>query len=81
MIELQNVNKTYLVGESPLRALQDVNITIEAGEHLSVMGPSCWIARTAAAIVWREPPRKNWARRRGRVCAPTTSVSSFRHFT
>lgn len=40
MIELQNVNKTYLVGESPLRALRDVNITIEAGEHLSVMGPS-----------------------------------------
>lgn len=40
MIELQNVNKTYLVGESPLRALRDVNITIEAGEYLSVMGPS-----------------------------------------
>lgn len=40
MIELQDVNKTYLVGESPLRALRDVNITIEAGEYLSVMGPS-----------------------------------------
>ena len=40
MIELQDVNKTYLVGESPLQALRDVNITIDAGEYLSVMGPS-----------------------------------------
>ncbi|WP_461481360.1 ABC transporter ATP-binding protein [Porticoccus sp.] len=40
MIELQGINKTYQVGESPLRALRDVNITIKAGEYLSVMGPS-----------------------------------------
>ncbi|MEZ5530030.1 MAG: ABC transporter ATP-binding protein [Porticoccaceae bacterium] len=40
MIELQGVNKTYQVGDSPLRALQDVTLTIGAGEYLSVMGPS-----------------------------------------
>ncbi len=40
MIELSVVNKTYLVGEAPLRALRDVNMTIGAGEYLSVMGPS-----------------------------------------
>jgi len=34
------VNKTYQVGESPLRALRDVSLTIESGEYLSVMGPS-----------------------------------------
>ena len=40
MIELQDVNKTYLVGESPLRALRDVGLTVQSGEYLSVMGPS-----------------------------------------
>lgn len=40
MIELQGVNKTYQLGDSPLRALRDVNISIDAGEYLSVMGPS-----------------------------------------
>jgi putative ABC transport system ATP-binding protein len=34
------VNKTYQVGESPLRALRDVSLSIESGEYLSVMGPS-----------------------------------------
>lgn len=40
MIELRAVNKTYLVGESPLRALRDVSIQIVSGEYISVMGPS-----------------------------------------
>ncbi|MEH6467416.1 MAG: ATP-binding cassette domain-containing protein, partial [Porticoccus sp.] len=40
MIELKGVNKTYQVGESPLRALRDVDITVQGGEYLSVMGPS-----------------------------------------
>ncbi len=40
MIKLEAVNKTYQVGESPLRALRDVSLSIEAGEYLSIMGPS-----------------------------------------
>lgn len=40
MIRLERVNKTYQVGESPLRALRDVSLSIESGEYLSVMGPS-----------------------------------------
>lgn len=40
MIRLEMVNKTYQVGESPLRALRDVSLSIESGEYLSVMGPS-----------------------------------------
>ena len=40
MIKLEMVNKTYQVGESPLRALRDVSLSIEAGEYLSIMGPS-----------------------------------------
>lgn len=40
MIKLEAVNKTYQVGESPLRALRDVSLSVEAGEYLSIMGPS-----------------------------------------
>lgn len=40
MIELQGVNKTYQVGDSPLRALRDVDLLVGEGEYLSVMGPS-----------------------------------------
>jgi putative ABC transport system ATP-binding protein len=40
VIKLESINKTYLVGESPLRALRDVSLSISAGEYLSIMGPS-----------------------------------------
>ena len=40
MIKLQEINKTYQVGGSPLRALCDVSLQIASGEYLSVMGPS-----------------------------------------
>ena len=40
MIKLEKINKTYQVGDSPLRALADVSLNIEPGEYLSVMGPS-----------------------------------------
>lgn len=40
MIKLQEINKTYQVGDTPLRALCDVSLQIESGEYLSVMGPS-----------------------------------------
>lgn len=40
MIELKGVNKTYQVGEEPLRALRDVDLSISSGEYISVMGPS-----------------------------------------
>jgi putative ABC transport system ATP-binding protein len=40
VIKLDRVNKTYQVGDTPLRALRDVSLSIDAGEYLSVMGPS-----------------------------------------
>ena len=40
MIVLESVNKTYQVGGIPLHALDNVSLSIEAGEYLSVMGPS-----------------------------------------
>lgn len=40
MITLDNINKTYQVGDEPLHALRDVSLTINPGEYISIMGPS-----------------------------------------
>lgn len=40
MIELRNIDKTFVLGEQRVRALNNVNLIIENGEYISVMGPS-----------------------------------------
>lgn len=40
MIQLQRINRTFEVGEQSVHALDDVSLTINAGEYLSIMGPS-----------------------------------------
>lgn len=40
MIELLQVCRTFVVGTQLVRALQDVDLRIEEGEYLSLMGPS-----------------------------------------
>lgn len=40
MIEVSAINKTFTLGDSKVHALNDINLRIEQGEYLSVMGPS-----------------------------------------
>jgi putative ABC transport system ATP-binding protein len=40
MIELEKVTKIYRMGDIELRALNNVSLTIEAGELVAIMGPS-----------------------------------------
>ena len=40
IIKLQNINKTYRTDEIETVALENVNLTVEKGEFLSIMGPS-----------------------------------------
>src|SRR5512135_1133490 len=40
MIELQNVCRTFIVGDQQVAALRDVNLRLDAGEYISIMGPS-----------------------------------------
>ncbi len=40
MIELENIEKRYDLGQVQVAALEDVYLTIERGEFLAVMGPS-----------------------------------------
>ncbi|MBI5451249.1 MAG: ABC transporter ATP-binding protein [Gammaproteobacteria bacterium] len=40
MIRLTNVERIFQVGEQPVHALDHINLTVNAGEYLSIMGPS-----------------------------------------
>ncbi|MEZ0227725.1 MAG: ABC transporter ATP-binding protein [Planctomycetota bacterium] len=40
LIDLQGVGKTYRLGGHDVRALHAVDLAIETGEHVSIMGPS-----------------------------------------
>jgi putative ABC transport system ATP-binding protein len=40
VIQLSAVDRTFLVGGRPVRALRNVDLKIESGEYVSIMGPS-----------------------------------------
>ena len=40
MIKLKNVSKTYIMGDEKIHALDNVNLDIEKGEFIAVVGPS-----------------------------------------
>ena len=40
MIDLTGIHKTFWLGEQAVHALNDVNLHVEQGDYLSVMGPS-----------------------------------------
>ena len=40
LISLQNINRTFYLGDSKVHALRDVTLNIARGEYIAVMGPS-----------------------------------------
>ncbi len=40
MIELNNIHRDFQVGEQTVHALNGINLSISAGEYVSIMGPS-----------------------------------------
>lgn len=40
LIELKNISKIYYLGKNKLKALSGINLSIEKGEFLAIMGPS-----------------------------------------
>jgi putative ABC transport system ATP-binding protein len=51
MIEIENISKIYKLGESEVRALDGVNLHIDKGEMLAIMGPSGSGKSTLMAIL------------------------------
>ena len=40
LIDLRNINKTYRNGDQELKVLKNINLTVEEGEFMAIMGPS-----------------------------------------
>ncbi|MEI7615828.1 MAG: macrolide ABC transporter ATP-binding protein, partial [Actinomycetota bacterium] len=40
VIEVQNLNKIYKIGDMQVKALRGVNLSIIKGEFVTIMGPS-----------------------------------------
>ena len=51
VIELNNVTKTYHLGDEVLNALDAINLTIEAGEFVAITGPSGSGKSTLANVI------------------------------
>src|SRR5712692_5026537 len=51
MIEIDNITKIYKLGDSEVRALDGVNLHIDKGEMLAIMGPSGSGKSTLMAIL------------------------------
>jgi putative ABC transport system ATP-binding protein len=40
LISMEGINKVYLVGQEEVHALRDLDLRVERGEYLAIMGPS-----------------------------------------
>ena len=40
MIELSNIHRDFIVGDQTVHALDDISLSIDSGEYVSIMGPS-----------------------------------------
>ena len=48
ILKLTDICKDYVQGKEPVRVLKNVNLTMERGDYLAIMGPvpMSWTGRT-----------------------------------
>jgi len=51
IIRIENISKVYGIGETEVKALNNVNLVVEKGEYCSIMGPSGSGKSTAMNII------------------------------
>ena len=62
LIEMKDICKDYLQGREMVPVLRDVNLQVEEGDYLAIMGPSasrsfgCATIARAIATRWHCPP-------------------------
>jgi len=92
MIALQGITRHFQLGEQPVCALEQINLTITSGEYIAVMGPSgsgkstllnvlgCWTDPIAATICSMAPTQPSWANGSWLPCAAAASALYFNPF-
>ena len=40
MIKIENLKKSYFLGDEEIKAINDVSINVDKGEYLAIVGPS-----------------------------------------
>ena len=90
MIELRHIHRRFQVGEQQVHALNDINLSIERGEYVSIMGPSgsgkstllqpsaCWIPDSGTYLLdQHDVTALSDRNRRGSAARLSVSFSSF----
>ena len=60
LIELKGINKTYKNGDQELRVLKDIDLEVEEGEFVAIMGPSGSGKSTLMNVNWLVGPPDQW---------------------
>jgi len=45
LIEIDNITRSYMVGDEELKVLKGIDLTIEEGEFVAIMGPRARASR------------------------------------
>ena len=59
MIKIENLSKIFITEDVQTKALNEINLTINSGEFISIMGPSGCGKSTLLNIIWIEYKRIN----------------------
>ena len=62
ILDLQNINKSYGEGKLEVPVLFDIDLQVEAGEYVAIMGPSCLLYTSGYRQLFSVPSRTSICR-------------------